>query len=172
MKKNQKISIKLIIAIIMILLIVIIITSLTLKQSKTIKEKNIQEEQQKTGQEIPNTIDINNLENAKIEEEIKENTSENVLKDRKINNIEITEIQLRADASEGISNFVANVKNNTGKKFNGAIAKITFTSKDGSEYATLEFYIPEMEVDGTNSINASTTSDITNAYDFTIEFEK
>ena len=111
---------------------------------------------------------MNNTENAKIENGVKQNTSENILKDRNLNGIAITEIKLSAQ-QEGLSYFTATVQNNTSKDFKGGVAKITFTNKDGSVYAELEVYIPEMKAGAKNSIDAATTSDIANAYDFSIE---
>jgi hypothetical protein len=113
---------------------------------------------------------MNNTENAKIENGIKQNTSENILKDREIEGIKITDIKL--EAQEGLSHFTATVKNDTSKNFDGGVAKITFTNKDGSIYAELEVYIPEMTQGGVNAIDAATTSDIINAYNFNIKLEK
>lgn len=71
-----------------------------------------------------------------------------------------------------VTSFTATVKNNSTKDFVGGIVKITFTNKDGSNYAELEASIPQITAGGINAINAGTTADIANAYDFTIELEK
>ena len=113
---------------------------------------------------------MNNTENAKIENGVKENTSENISKDRKLGNLSITDIKL--SAQDGVTSFTATVKNDSNKDFAGGIVKISFTNKDGSNYAELEAYIPEIVAGGTNAINAGTTADIANAYDFTMELEK
>ena len=155
----------------MIAIFIIIILGVILYKNKTkTKQEQNENQQETTEQERIGLIDMNNTENAKIENGIKQNTSENILKDRNLNGIEITEIQL--NAQEGISHFTATVKNNTSKDFAGGVAKITFTNKDGSTYAELEVYIPEMKTEATNSIDASTTADIANAYNFSIELEK
>lgn len=165
--KNKKVNFKIIA--IVIAIFIIIILGVILYKNKTKQEQN-ENQQETTEQERIGLIDMNNTENAKIENGIKQNTSENILKDRNLNGIEITEIQL--NAQEGISHFTATVKNNTSKDFAGGVAKITFTNKDGNTYAELEVYIPEMKTEATNSIDASTTADIANAYNFSIELEK
>lgn len=167
--KNQKVNFKIIAIVIAIFIIIILGVILYKNKTKTKQEQN-ENQQETTEQERIGLIDMNNTENAKIENGIKQNTSENILKDRNLNGIEITEIQL--NAQEGISHFTATVKNNTSKDFAGGVAKITFTNKDGSTYAELEVYIPEMKTEATNSIDASTTADIANAYNFSIELEK
>ncbi len=49
------------------------------------------------------------------------------------------------------------------------ISIIIFTNRDGSEYARLNGYLPDISVGDSNMIDASTTTDVSNAYDFTIE---
>ena len=174
MKKNKKINFKNIIALLVIIAIItvgIIIYKNSKKEEQGQEQEKIQEEtaQQESTKQIE-LIDMNNTENAKIENGIKQNTSKNILKDRDLNGISITEIQL--NAQEGLSHFTATVKNNTATDFAGGVAKITFTNKDGSVYAEMEVYIPEIKVGATNAIDASTTADIANAYDFNIELEK
>lgn len=162
MKKNKKMHL-----IIIIILIIAIIIGIILFKNKP-EEFNKTQENIKQSQN--GDIDMNNTENAKIEDGIKQNTSENVLKEREIEGIKITDIKL--EAQEGLSHFTATVKNDTSKKFDGGVAKITFTNKDGSVYAELEVYIPEIAQGGVNAIDAATTSDIINAYNFSIELEK
>ena len=172
MKKNKKINFKIIITLLVIIAIIIAGIIIYKNNKKTEQEQGKRQEettQQEQTEQI-GLIDMNNTENAKIENGVKQNTSENILKDRDLNGIAITEIQL--NAQEGISHFTATVKNNTATDFAGGVAKITFTNKDGSVYAEMEVYIPEIKVGATNAIDASTTADIANAYDFNIELEK
>ena len=165
--KKKKISPKVVLAI--VLLVILLLAGLIIHKNNT-KTKNNQTEQQENQDETVSLIDMNNTENAKVEGGVKENTSENIAKDRKLGNLSITDIRLVAQ--DGVTAFTATVKNDSNKDFAGGIVKIAFTSKDGSNYAELEAYIPEIVADGTNSINAGTTADIANAYDFTMELEK
>lgn len=167
-EKKAKINFKLIIVIILIIAIIVGII-IFINKNKQQEQVNEQQEEMLEQEQI-GQIDMNNTENAKIEDGVKQNTSENILKDRDLNGIAITEIQL--NAQEGLSHFTATVQNNTSKDFAGGVAKITFTNQDGSLYAELEVYIPEMKAGATNAIDAATTADIANAYDFSIELEK
>lgn len=166
-KMNKKGIITIIISILVILLI--IVTGVIIYKNNS-KVNNNQSGQQENQDETESLIDMNNTENAKIENGVKENTSENISKDRKLGNLSITDIKL--SAQDGVTSFTATVKNDSNKDFAGGIVKISFTNKDGSNYAELEAYIPEIVAGGTNAINAGTTADITNAYDFTMELEK
>ena len=56
-----------------------------------------------------------------------------------------------------------------GEDYEGGIVVLIFTNQDGSEYARLEASIPEVKKGESTYIDAGTTSDITNAYDFRIE---
>ena len=170
MKEKQKIkksNSKGIILLIAIIIIAIIVVGTIIYQNN---KNTQQEQQQETEQDSLSLIDMNNTENAKIESGVKENTSENISKDRKLGNLSITDIKL--SAQDGVTSFTATVKNDSNKDFAGGIVKISFTNKDWSNYAELEAYIPEIVAGGTNAINAGTTADIANAYDFTMELEK
>ena len=112
--KNQKVNFK-IIAIVIAIFIIIILGVILYKNKTKTKQEQQKNQEETTQQEQIGLIDMNNTENAKIENGIKQNTSENILKDRNLNGIEITEIQL--NAQEGISHFTATVKNNTSKDF-------------------------------------------------------
>lgn len=168
-KKMKKKGIITIIAILVILLIIGVVTGVIIYKNNS-KVNNNQSGQQENQDETASLIDMNNTENAKIENGVKENTSENIAKDRKLENLSITNIKLIAQG--GVTAFTATVKNDSTKDFAGGIVKITFTNKDGSNYAELEAAIPEIVAGGTNAINAGTTADIANAYDFTMELEK
>ncbi len=169
-KENKKMNKKgIIIAILVILLVIGVVTGVIIYKNNS-KVNNNQSGQQENQDETASLIDMNNTENAKIESGVKENTSENISKDRKLGNLSITDIKL--SAQDGVTSFTATVKNDSNKDFAGGIVKISFTNKDGSNYAELEAYIPEIVAGGTNAINAGTTADIANAYDFTMELEK
>ena len=168
MKLNKKGIIAIILLILVILLIVSGITRAITNKNKFNDNQPVSKEEKQD--EALSLIDMTNTENAKIENGVKENTSENISKDRKLGNLSITDIKLVAQ--DGVTAFTATVKNDSNKNFAGGIVKILFTNKDGSNYAELEASIPEIIAGGTNSINAGTTADIANAYDFTMELEK
>ena len=172
-KTNKGIPIYRIIILIAVILIIVLIGYMTNKnKGQEGTSKNNQQQTAEQGEQVSEVslIDMNNTENAKIESGVKENTSENISKDRKLGNLSITDIKL--SAQDGVTSFTATVKNNSTKDFAGGIVKITFTNKDGSNYAELEASIPQITAGGINAINAGTTADIANAYDFTMELEK
>ena len=133
---NKKINKKSIILLIVVIVIITTIVESIIYQNNKNNKNNKQEEQQEIEQDSLSLIDMKNTENAKIENGVKENTSENVAKDRKLENLLITDIKLVAQ--DGVTSFTATVKNNSTKDFVGGIVKITFTNKDGSNYAELE----------------------------------
>lgn len=168
-KNKKKFNCKIIIGIILVIIIIISIISVVIikKQNINNQENNeiIENRQYNSG-----LIDMNNTENVKIENSLKENISENVLKDRTLEGLEINYIKLYAQ--DETSYFSALVKNNTGTDFTGKVAKISFINKDGNIYDDLEIYIPSIKNEDMTQINSATTADITNAYDISIEFEK
>lgn len=153
---NKKINKKSIILLIVVIVIITTIVVSIIYQNNKNNKNNKQEEQQEIEQDSLSLIDMKNTENAKIENGVKENTSENVAKDRKLENLLITDIKLVAQ--DGVTSFTATVKNNSTKDFVGGIVKITFTNKDGSNYAELEASIPQITAGGINAINAGTTA--------------
>lgn len=162
MKKN--------ILIILLVIIVLIIGIIFINKKRNIKENEQTITQEETNEFNVNLIDMNNTENAEIKDGIKENNSQKLLAEREVQGLQITDIRLKAE--NGISNFTATVKNNTGKDYPGGEIIIKFINKDGSPYAELEAYMPDVKNGGTNTIDASTTADIANAYDYTIEVKQ
>ena len=162
MKKN--------ILIILLVIIVLIKGIIFINKKRNIKENEQTITQEETNEFNVNLIDMNNTENAEIKDGIKENNSQKLLAEREVQGLQITDIRLKAE--NGISNFTATVKNNTGKDYPGGEIIIKFINKDGSPYAELEAYMPDVKNGGTNTIDASTTADIANAYDYTIEVKQ
>lgn len=165
-RKNNNIMI--IIIVLMVIILGIIFVSIKIKNNKQNNEQN--NTQEETDEFNLNLIDMNNTENAEIKDGIKENNSQKLLAEREVQELQITDIRLKAE--NGISNFTATVKNNSGKDYPGGEIIIKFINKDGSPYAELEAYMPDVKNGGTNTIDASTTADIANAYDYTIEVKQ
>ena len=81
---NKKINKK---SIILLIVVIVIITTIVVSIIYQNNKNNKQEEQQEIEQDSLSLIDMKNTENAKIENGVKENTSENVAKDRKLENL-------------------------------------------------------------------------------------
>lgn len=113
------------------------------------------------------TIDFNNRENATVNNGVKENISEKLKEDKTFSGMKITNMVLKAEG--GISSFTATVENTSGSDFKSQGIVIKFVNKDGSTYTDLEGIIGDVKAGETTMIDASTTADIINAYDFSIE---
>ena len=169
-KTNKGIPMYRIIILIAVILIIVLIGYMVNKnksQEGTIK--NNQQQTSEQGEQVSEVslIDMNNTENAKVEEGIKENTSKKLLEEKEYKGLKIKNIELKAEG--GISKLTATIENKSGEDYNGEKVNIVFENKDGTEYARLEAVIPAVDNQKTNEIDAGTTADIANAYDFKIE---
>ena len=161
------------ICIIILLLVVVIAVYALIKNKKQESEvtpengdetNSVQEEIQLPEQSL---IDMNNTENAKVEDGTKENTSSKLAEPKTYKGLTIKDIKLKAEG--GITRLTATIENNSGTDYEGEGITVVFTNQDGSEYARLEGILPSVDNGKTNELDAATTADIANAYDFTIE---
>ena len=160
---------------IIILLVIIIVVCVIIFKKDNIQEKikeigkNTTEESQEIEQEMPeySLIDMNNTENAKIEGGTKENTSTKLAEEKKYKGMTIKNIKLVAEG--GVTRLTATVENTTKNNYEGGGITIIFTNADGSEYARLEGVLPAIDSGKSNELDAGTTADIANAYDFILE---
>lgn len=111
-------------------------------------------------------IDMNNTENAKIVDGEKVNTS-NATKDKNVSGLKFTKVILKTE--NGVSVFMADVKNDTGKDFAETMVIISFKDKTGTIISDMEMAIPAILKGNTISVNAATTADVVNASDIAIE---
>ena len=169
-RKKVKFNLRNVIIVVAIIIVIVLVVAL-INRNKQNNEGETQGEATGVEQQDQNAglIDMTATDNAKVENGVKTNTSSDLAKEKTVENLTLTDIQLMAE--NGISNFTATVKNNAKTDFAGGVATVIFTNQDGSTYAQLDVYIPEIKAGETNSINASTTADIINAYDFTIELQ-
>lgn len=139
-----------------------------MQQANELTEEKTTSENGETEQVAQPLIDMSNTENAKVEEGKKENTSDELLKEKTFGDYAVKDIKLYAQ--NGATYFKATVTNNSKEKYDAKPILITFLNKDGSDNATLNAYIGDMPAGGTANINASTTQDLANAYNFKIQF--
>ena len=169
-KTNKGIPMYRIIILIAVILIIVLIGYMVNKnKGQEGTSKNNQQQTSEQGEQVSEVslIDMNNTENAKVEEGIKENTSKKLLEEKEYKGLKIKNIELKAEG--GISKLTATIENKSGEDYNGEKVNIVFENKDGTEYARLEAVIPAVDNQKTNEIDAGTTADIANAYDFKIE---
>ncbi len=161
---------------IVILLIAVVITVCLIVRNNQSKQEgqdpNVsQQEGEQNQEDIPlpqqSLIDLNNTENAKVEGGVKENTSSKLAEPKTYKGLTFKDIKLKAEG--GITRLTAAVENNSSQKYQGEDITIVFTNQDGSEYARLEGILPTIEVGKTKELDAATTADIANAYDFRVE---
>lgn len=170
-KKNN--SKRILISIVTIVLLVIIGISIyfILTNDKNFDElnNNKQENSQEKNHQEESTslIDYENMNNVERIDGKKKNNSKALLEERNFKGLEVKNIKL--EEIKGTTNFSAKLENNTGEDFKNCIIVLIFTNKDGTEYARLEGSIPDIPKGKSTILDASTTSDLTNAFDFRIE---
>ena len=166
--KNKKILIAIFLIIILIIIITYTLIPKTNKKENTNKVENNQTEQE-VEQEMPeySLIDMNNTENAKINGGSKENTSVKLAEEKTYKGMKVKNIKLIAEG--GVTRLTATVENTTTTNYEGGGITIIFIKEDGTEYARLEGVLPAIDSGKTNELDAGTTADIANAYDFRIE---
>ena len=127
---------------------------------------NVNEEQITTeegGHEEYSLIDMNNTENAKIEDGRKENTSTELLTDKVFGGIKLSNIKLYSQ--NGMTFFRANAENIGDENFESKKVTLVFKDKDGNEIKKVNAYLGNIAKGESNTL-----SDVTNAYDFVMEF--
>ena len=169
-KSNKAISVRFsaIIILVIVLIVVLLITNKDKIKEKVGKSENTEIEQE-TEQEVPeySLIDMNNTENAKISEGTKQNTSSKLAEEKTYKGMKVKDIKLIAEG--GITRLTATVENTTSKNYEGGEVTIIFQNSDGSEFARLKGILPAIDSGKSNELDAGTTADIANAYDFTFE---
>ena len=165
-QKNKKIKKFLIVFIICLTILIVATIAIywTINVKKTDTTKN---DESLTGTQTKSLIDLSKTENVKIENNEKENISKEMKKEKTYEGMTIKNIQLKT--SEGVTQFTAEIENNSGKDYPGEKVVIRFTDKDGKEYALLNGMIPSIANGQSNSIIAGTTEDVSNAYNFSIQ---
>ena len=98
---------------------------------------------------------------------VEQNKSTELLKDKEFEGLKFKEIALTK--SGDITSLTAKVVNNTGNDYTGKDVSVKFLNQDGTEYSTLTVYVSDIKNGEEGSINAQTTADVVNAYNFVIE---
>ena len=94
------------------------------------------------------------------------NTSEELQKTKKVDGLEITNIQLREIG--GITTLLADVTNTTQSAVKSKIISIDILDKTGNKITTVRGIIDNVEAGAKVQLNASVTADVANAYDFKV----
>ena len=166
-KQKKKSKIVILIVIILLAIIIGVVAVIYFKKQDINNIFIAQPEQQETIIPEYTLIDLNNTENAEITGGVKQNTSSELAKEKTYNGMTIKNIKLIAEG--GLTRFTATVENKTGDNYEGGLITIIFKNEDGSEYSRLDTILPPIDAGKTNEIDAGTTADIANAYDFEIQ---
>lgn len=178
-KTNLKQRDKLVFTIIVVAIVIAIIVCIVVAVGGNAKENsgvqnNVQSGNKQTNNEEPNVndnldgqIDYSNDTNVKIKDNVKENNSKALLQEKDFDGMKVKNIKLIA--SNGTTKFTATVENTSTTDFKNQKIVIIFKNQDGSELARLNSYLGDIKVGSTAEIDASTTSDVSNAYDFVIQ---
>lgn len=145
MRKNEKILIFVLLAILVIVLIVVNVN----KKGKDNSGNNTTEKY----------VEV-------LEDGTKLNTSNKLSKTKKINGLEITNIQLTT--KDGMTVLLADVKNTTSSYKDMTSVTVKILDKSGKELTSLKGLIAPLEAGETTQLNIGVTSDYANAYDFEI----
>ncbi len=94
------------------------------------------------------------------------NKSEELQKTKKINGLEIRNIQLRETG--GITTLLADVKNTTNRETEEKTVKVDILDRQGNVIIRLLGPIDSIPAGGTGKLNVAVTADVANAYDFRI----
>lgn len=173
MKKNRVFLVIIVIAIVVAVVIGVVVFR-GKGENQDVNQNNQQgsNEQNATqkdnvNEHLDGQIDYTKNENVQIKDNVKENNSNALLKEKEFAGMKVKNIKLTA--SNGITKFLATVENTSNADFKNQKIVIVFKNKDGSEFARLNAYVGDIKVGATSEIDASTTSDLSNAYDFVIE---
>lgn len=168
-KKKAKIISKkdLILILIAIFLIIIGVLMFFLLENYRSSKKNDNNFEEANKKEDVSLMDYGNMNNAELINGEKKNTSEVLLKERTFKGLKVKDIKL--EEIKGFTSFSAKLENITDDDFENCIIVLIFTNEDGTEYARLEASIPDIPKGKTTILDTSTTSDLTNAFDFKIE---
>ena len=145
-----------VIALIAIMLIIIMVNTLRKKEPENVGP--VQGEEQ--GIEQEEYVQI-------LQDGSKLNKSEELLKEKKLDELEISNIQLKETG--GITTLLADVKNNTNHEIQERDVTIEVLDKQGNVITRLNGVIDTVGAGEKVQLNMSVTGDVANAYDFRIK---
>lgn len=160
MTKRKKKGIKIIDIIIIIAIIVILIIGINkLIQNKNNKEQNTLTNQIQTEDDQEKYVEV-------LEDGTKLNISEKLKQTKKLDNLEIKNIQLTY--KDGVTNLLATVSNAENKKIEMTQVEITLLDENKNTIFKIPGIIEEAKEGETAQLNCSVTADFANSYDFKI----
>ena len=101
-----------------------------------------------------------------LEDGTKLNISEELQKTKKVDDLEISNIQLKA--TEGMTTLLADVKNISEKKTKEQMINVEVVDKEGKTLTELRGLINKLDPGAIEQLNIVVTADVSNAYDFKV----
>lgn len=158
MKKKEKMVILVLLIITIILVAVGIVTKTNGKETaKTNPNSSDNEENKVTGKENVTLLD----------DGTRFNTSDALHKTKKIEGIELSEIQLIE--KDNVSQILGTLTNTSSSEQGGYPVKLTLLDKAGEEIIVVEGTVGKLQPGETGKLQVEATFDFGNAYDFRIE---
>lgn len=167
--KNKNLK-YIIISILAVLIVAGILVTIILvnKKAKNVEiPENSEVSDNNESEKIVNLNDMEKTENVEISGGEKRNISEKLLEERTFENLKIKNISLIA--INGTTTFKATVENPTDTVYENKAITIIFKDNDGNECGRIGGLIEKINPQETGQIDASTSIDISNAYDFEIK---
>lgn len=122
------------------------------------------------GDNSQNKGEIQNLSDGQYTQQLQDggkvNISQELKKTKKLDELEITNIQLKEIG--GITNLLADVQNKSEKQVESKKVKVEILNKSGEVITTLKGRIDSIPAGGKVQLNMAVTADVANAYDFKI----
>lgn len=157
MKKKEKKRLLILIVVAIMIILVLFIVRAVLNNNENDNQQNPSSSSTEAGSEYI----------ALYSDGSKLNTSSKLKENKNYQNITISNIQLTT--VNGLNRLLANVTNNSSTSIDAQDISIVFVDNQGNTIATVPGVIPALNAGATEQLNASTTKDIINAYDFRIE---
>lgn len=157
MKKKEKKRLLILIVVAIMIILVLFIVRAVLNNNENDNQQNPSSSSTEAGSEYI----------ALYSDGSKLNTSSKLKENKNYQNITISNIQLTT--VNGLNRLLANVTNNSNTSIDAQDISIVFVDGQGNTIATVPGVIPALNAGETAQLNASTTKDIINAYDFRIE---
>ena len=155
--KNKGINLITIIVILILIIITVVVT-------RKIIAKNNKDEQVNN---VTNQIENETEKNVKVlEDGTKLNISSKLKENKKINNLELKDIQLTY--KNGVTNLLCNIENTSETKTDIQNVEIILLDEQGNTIYKMQGVIEGINPGETKQFNTSITADFANAYDFKI----
>lgn len=152
MKKNEKIFV----GVIALIAIVIIVGLLIARNSRRQQSANAGEDENYVEEEFV----------QRLEDGTRLNTSEQLQTTKRVEGVEITNIQLTE--KDNLSDILATATNVTDQEQQGLLVDVKILDKEGKELTTIRGIIGKLEPGESTEFHANATFDFANAYDFTV----